>query len=134
MDGELRELGKALYERRQEAAVVPFDERRGADWAPVENQCHYNVDRWVSEHPGTRAVRGWLVFDFEKTSMGLVHVVRFTPHSVVEDEDGRLVDITPSGASRRYPFLRHTGSDEEFEQLVTSRMLVHLDHDTSVST
>lgn len=134
MDSELIELGKALYESRQEAVEVPFEPRRSKDWAPAEGQCHYNVDYWVLAHPGTRAVRGWLVFDFETTSMGLMPLVRFTAHSVVEDADGRLVDITPSNASQRYPFLRHLGSDDQFEQLVTTRMLVHLDHDTSVST
>jgi hypothetical protein len=40
------------------------------------------------------------------TSEGLVRVVRFTAHSVVERADGSLIDITPnSRASQRYPFI-----------------------------
>lgn len=35
-------------------------------------------------------------------------------HSVVELEDETLIDITPSGVSQQPPFVRHTGTDEEF--------------------
>jgi hypothetical protein len=47
---------------------------------------------------------------------------------VVEDEDGVLFDITPSRASRRYPFLRDELTEEEYVLLITSRKLVNLDH------
>jgi len=59
------------------------------------------------------------------TPLGLC---RFIPHSVVEDEDGVLFDITPSRASRRYPFLRDELTEEEYVLLITSRKLVNLDH------
>ena len=36
-------------------------------------------------------------------------------HSAVETEDGTLCDITPQEASTDYPFIRHLGTDEEFE-------------------
>jgi hypothetical protein len=49
-------------------------------------------------------------------------------HSVVELEDGRLIDITPSGVSRPYPFLRHIGTDEEFAEMVRA-MLVDVSPD-----
>ncbi|MGB2595759.1 MAG: hypothetical protein WBC87_12645, partial [Pseudolabrys sp.] len=47
---------------------------------PSENDCHGNVDRWVLQHPGDRAVRGWLVFD----NFLMTRVCRFNAHSVVE--------------------------------------------------
>jgi hypothetical protein len=53
---------------------------------------------------------------------------RFIPHSVVEDEEGVLFDITPSRASRRYPFLKDELTEEEYVLLITSRQLLHLDH------
>jgi hypothetical protein len=59
------------------------------------------------------------------TPLGLC---RFIPYSVVEDEDGVLFDITPSRASRRYPFLRDELTEEEYVLLITSRKLVNLDH------
>jgi hypothetical protein len=129
--GDLKELARKLYERRAEAVVVPYEDREGSDWKPSERDCHNNVDRWVLENPDTRSVRGWIVFDFEKTSRGLMPMVRFTPHSVVEEADGRLVDITPSKASQRYPFLPHADSDGSFEEIVTANQLENLDYDTA---
>jgi hypothetical protein len=40
---------------------------------------------------GCEAVRGWLLFDF-----GMLGFIRFNPHSVIKEEDGTLIDITPS--------------------------------------
>jgi hypothetical protein len=78
---------------------------------------HNNVDRWVLEHPDHKPVRGWLVFNLLR---------RFTAHSIVETPDGRLFDLTPARASRRYPFLRHRGLDGEFEAIVLAGF-IHLD-------
>ena len=36
-------------------------------------------------------------------------------HSAVETKDGTLWDITPHEASVNYPFIRHLGTNEEFE-------------------
>lgn len=66
----------------------------------------------------SQTVYGWLVFDFDRDSWGMLPVCRFSAHTVIEDPAGRLFDITPSKASQRYPFLRHEGSDEEFEAIV----------------
>lgn len=41
----------------------------------------------------------------------------FQAHSVI-DENGVLLDITPSQASRRYPFIRHDGSEDDFVEAV----------------
>jgi hypothetical protein len=126
-EAELQALAESLYARRVEAIVVPFAERSIGDWKPAENHCHRNVDWWVLSHPESRAIRGWLIFDFFKTSMGLLPFVRFTAHSLVEDEDGTLHDITPSGASKRYPFIRHQGDEKEFISLVEEHQLINLD-------
>jgi hypothetical protein len=83
----------------------------------TEHECHNNVDRWVSENPDHKAVRGWLFFNM---------LLRFTAHSVVEAPDGRMFDLTPSRASQRYPFLRHHGPNNEFEAIVLAGF-VHLD-------
>jgi hypothetical protein len=126
-EAELQALATSLYARRAEAIVAPFTERSIGNWKPSEGQCHRNVDWWVLNNPKSKAVRGWLVFDFHKTSMGLLRLVRFTAHSLIEDEDGTLHDITPSKASQRYPFIKHEGSEEEFISLVVEHQLVDLD-------
>ena len=126
-EAELQALAASLYVRRTEAVVIPFSERSIGDWKPSDHECHRNIDWWVNNHPKTNAIRGWLLFDFYKTSMGLLRLVRFTAQSLVEDEDGTLHDITPSRASQRYPFIRHNGSEEEFISLVEGQHLVNLD-------
>ena len=37
-------------------------------------------------------------------------------HSLLGVADGSLIDITPHGDSQLYPFVRHLGTDEEFEE------------------
>jgi hypothetical protein len=110
-ESELHALARQLYSKRHEAIVVPFIKRSIGDWQPAEKDCHRNVDWWVHNHPTSRAVRGWLFFDFIAGAvfLGRRPFVRFQPHSVIADEAGALHDITPSRASRRYPFIRHDG-------------------------
>jgi hypothetical protein len=41
-----------------------------------------------------------------------------------------LVDITPPGASQAYPFVRHLGTDEEFEEFADQGEIVCAPADT----
>lgn len=124
---EQQALLKGLYRRLAEAVVAPFVGVSIGDWKPSEGLCHHNVTAYVEEDKDCRAVRGWLVFNYNKDTMGLVPVVRFTAHSLVERKDGSLIDITPSRASQRYPFLRHDGTEDEFLRLVQENNIVNLD-------
>jgi len=54
------------------------------NFIPTENDCHGNVDRWVSLHPQQKAVRGYLI----------INDCIFNKHSVVETGT-ELLDITP---------------------------------------
>jgi len=82
------------------------------DWTPQMNQCHDNVRKWVSAMPQHKHVFGYLICDY----LPIGHwVVR--PHSLVEFEDGTLVDITPRPIPWQYPFVRHLGSEEEFAEM-----------------
>jgi hypothetical protein len=128
-ESELQALARHLYSMRREAIDVPFTRRSIGIWQPAENHCHRNVGCWIQAHPTSRAVRGWMFFDYTEASFFLERkpFVRFTAHSVVEDEDGTLHDITPSRASRRCPFIRHDGSEEEFTSLVEENRVEHLD-------
>ncbi len=116
------ELAADLYQRRKEGIVVPLVENDGP-FQPEHHQCHKNADLWVLNNPGHRAVRGWLVFDFNYTSCGLIPFVQLQAHWVVESPDGTLLDITPSLASQRYPFVRHPGSEEGFVDLVEGQIV-----------
>jgi hypothetical protein len=124
---ELLVLARRLYARRATGTVVPY---RVLDQTHVEGQCHNNADRWANDNPGWKSVRGWLVFDHEATSSGIIPLVQFNPHSVVEDSNGIRVDPTPSRASQRYPFLEHEGPEEDFIRIVESISLTCINYDT----
>jgi hypothetical protein len=111
---ELPEYSQVLFRRRLEGVLV----RRAAvsigKWEPTPNTCHSNVDQWCRHMTEYAPIRGWLYFDFEDA---LPHVM-FNAHSVVRAPDGQLLDITPSQASRRYPFLIATEPEEEYFRLI----------------
>ena len=95
-----------LRSRAPAASHVPFRfvSFRGGD-KPLQNKCHENVARWITENPNHLAVRGWLV-----TSGFLCD-----KHSVVQSADGALFDITPLQVPT--PFIKHPGDDNEFSAL-----------------
>jgi hypothetical protein len=109
---------QCLYERRHQAATIPFEAGTMESGPPTEHECHNNTDRWVREHQDHKSVRGWLVIDYNEATQGLFNNCKFIAHSVVEAPDGRLFDLTPSQASQRYPFLRHDGPEKEFVAFV----------------
>lgn len=76
---------------------------------PTAHLCHDNVREWVELHPEHKHVRGFLVANVDPDATLVV------AHSVVEDTDGTLCDITPSDAKYRYTFVRHPGTLAEFE-------------------
>ena len=52
----------------------------------------------------------------------------FLAHSVVEDGEGKLADITPApGASQRYPFIRHCGDVREYDRLIAESDVVQFE-------
>lgn len=75
--------------------------------APQPNACHANAERYVSENPGSRIVRGWLVSSFH--DYGAV----FDRHSVVADAAGDLMEITPL-RDDNVTFVAHYGLEAVF--------------------
>jgi hypothetical protein len=80
-------------------------------WNPTINRCHDNVAIWVAKNPQHKHVHGFIYMDLRPNA----YCIRLMAHSAVETEDGTLCDITPHEASADYPFIRHLGTDEEFE-------------------
>jgi hypothetical protein len=120
---EQRRLVRRLHHRRREAKVVQFEDVIIGDWKPVAQWCHENVRRWVEANADCKPVRGWLYFRFSWDGCP-----QFLAHSVVERTDGSLMDITPSQASMRYPFIRHQGTLEDFDRLVAEWSMVRLNY------
>jgi hypothetical protein len=109
-DSDLNQLAAELYERRHQSVFVPGAIAYIGDWTPAENQCHDNVDFWVKHNPTHGPVHGFLYFSFA----GAMPYVWFNAHCIVRTEDDQLIDITPSKASQRYPFIEHFGPWELF--------------------
>jgi hypothetical protein len=65
--------------------------------------CHQNAGMWARDNPGCKVVHGWLVFDHEKTSRGLVPLVNFNPHSIIE---GMMATGTMSRQATRHSAIR----------------------------
>jgi hypothetical protein len=92
------------------------DNAGGPDWLPVAQHCHANVDIWVHRSPAHKRAKGFVLIGPE------FGVWRVLAHSLVELEDGTLIDITPQSVSEyRFPFVRHIGTDKEFEEFENQR-------------
>lgn len=124
---ELLMLARRLYARRQSGAVVPY---KMVDSRHREFDCHQNAGTWARDNPGCEVVQGWLVFDHEKASRGLVPLVNFNPHTIIEAADRERYDVTPSRASQRYPFLDHEGDPDDFVRIVQGNSLSMLSYNT----
>jgi hypothetical protein len=120
-------IARSVIDRLNTAVRVPFREvgMKGApgesDWLPQPKFCHDNVAAWVFRSPQHKHIRGFVVFDLRP----ILGVWQVQAHSVVELEDGSLIDITPSGVSQPPPFVRHIGTEEEFAEMARA-MQVHV--------
>lgn len=101
--------GLGLYGKLGEAVRLCRVTAKIGNWSPQSHYCHDNVKAWVEHNPQHKQVYGFVFFD-----LSLVGHVEFAAHSAIELEDGVHVDITPHNASGDYPFLRHTGTFDEF--------------------
>jgi hypothetical protein len=103
-------LAVDVLRRAVAGQTVELVEKVLRDYEPTSHLCHDNVREWVKLYPKYKQVYGFLVANQRDTDTSVV-----IAHSVVEDTDGTLCDITPSESEFRYPFVRHVGSDAEFE-------------------
>ncbi len=96
--------------------------------------CHVNAAKYALNNPGHAVVKGWWL----QPVMGERY--RVLAHSVVETSAGDLKDVTPLGNETdrgSLRFLRHRGSDEEFERLRANPeyyhppVSLHLEHSRS---
>jgi hypothetical protein len=122
-DQAVRDLAGTVIARRTQAKVVRRIAVTLGGWTPDPKHCHGNVARWVATNPDHVAVPGWQIIDAPSLGLPYVDVIA---HSVVEDGNGDLVDITPVApllTLLQIPFLRHWGTVAEFEGLKSSHQL-----------
>ena len=102
---DLTDYGRRLYERIQEAFDYDYEiVGVGEHWQPEAGMCHDNAATLSELDPTYRAVRGWLVCDYGAN-------IGFISHSIVQDNDGRYIDLTPPKTILpwKYPFLTDGG-------------------------
>ena len=104
-------LAVSVIKRLHQSVILHRKVVHIGGWAPTINRCHDNVAIWIAKNPHHKHVHGFIYMDLRPNT----HCIRLMAHSAVETEDGTLCDITPHEASTDYPFIRHLGTDEEFE-------------------
>lgn len=113
---DLNEYAKTLYSKVGEATLLKHAVIEGGDWEPQPNMCHHNVSIWCQLKSDYEPVRGWFYFDLP----GL-NYVKFLAHSAVRTPKGELYDITPSNASKEYPFVHSGLCEDEYADLVDTK-------------
>jgi hypothetical protein len=124
-----KDLAKRLYDLLHTARIIPLAEVGvdDGDRKSFPRFSHDHVNIWIRRSPDYKAVRGWVIFDFSSNATFRASFVRFAAHSVIEAPDGALWDITRRYTSQPHPFIRHPGTDEDFDQLRADGVL-HVDH------
>jgi hypothetical protein len=107
---ELSNYIRYLFDNRENSIIVPAGEIDGGEWQPRLNDCHNNVDRWCAHNKEFKPARGWLFYDLGYEA----DFVMFQQHSVLADDKGRLIDITPTKASDSFPFIYVSETDEQY--------------------
>ena len=104
---QIAEYFEALLARLSKSVQVRWVETLGC----LPHACHDNVGVFIANNPDYRPVPGWLV-----TPTPGIHM--FHAHSVVEQPNGRLIDITPGQDDRAgLLFLEHLGSPADYNFL-----------------
>jgi hypothetical protein len=87
---DLIEYAKGVVARRSEGVIASYRAVSLPGWTPQTNQCHDNVQKWVSATPQHKHVVGYLVCDYPDLGLWSVR-----SHSLVEFEERH--------ASRHHP-------------------------------
>ena len=107
---DIKKYVEFLFENRGNGVIVPRGEIDGSGWKPKLKDCHNNVDTLCKYRSEFKPARGWLFYDLGYEA----DYVMFQQHSVVVEESGSLIDITPNNAVDNYPFLYVKESDEQY--------------------
>lgn len=118
MDEATKAYLRSLKARLNDVTVVPRVDYSYEDWKPEAKKCHHNVKYLESLNLGYTPVLGWLVINV--IALGYYELLA---HSIVKSPDGQLVDITPVlenpfGEPRIYPFMVHSGTEDEYIRMI----------------
>lgn len=134
LSGASRELHDALAEPLRAGADALPQATYCANEIPgwvAAGLCHDCIDRWLANHPGDRAIRGWLI---DGEAAGAYRVVA---HSMIRSGAGELLDVTLARAAVDRRFIEHPAqAGGFFAQLCanppTHELWVHLSDETKL--
>ena len=118
---KLAKYAQSLFARRHEGVLVKQQTIHLEQWQPTQNHCHANAMILETYGEGFSALHGWLYLDFE----GHADFVRFVAHSVVMNNQGELLDITPAAGVAHYPFITAGISNTEYETVLNALIKKH---------
>jgi hypothetical protein len=113
----IKRLSSAEYARYQPFKLQGGD---GSSWQPQQHNCHSNVATIVNWYEGLAHIFGYLILSPSMTGENYWIVI---PHSLVEDPQGNLIEVTPGADTEGVPFVRHCGELARHERL---RQLVQI--------
>jgi hypothetical protein len=123
-DRRLEEMAIGAVQRRTSsetyhARVVQLLDAEGRVlWEPKAHACHSNVETWVRYSAAHKRIRGFLL------QGPIVGFWKVLAHSLVQVEDGSLIEITPREGNQPHPFVRHLGTDDEFDAFADRAKLI----------
>lgn len=110
----LRNYGSYLFNRLSESEHLKFKVVNLNGNQPLPNNCHENARVFVKLNPNYKIVYGWICVDGGLASPN----VDFIAHSVIQDINGNLFEITPMHSIIPRPFLSADLNDIDFADIV----------------
>ena len=124
---ELINYAQYLFNNLFKSRIVKRVDINDARWIPKARDCHNNAISYCELHPDSKPVHGWLYFDLSP-----IGHVRFIAHSVVQQPNGELYDITPAEIKSEYPFIESNLDDESYSNVLDllnfAHQISYLDH------
>lgn len=110
----LRQYASYLFSRIDKAEHLAFIPVEINGQSPAPNDCHENARAFVLLNPIYKIVYGWICVDGGLESSS----IDFIAHSVIQDINGNLYEITPIYSIESRPFLTAELNDHDFADIV----------------
>ncbi len=110
----LRKYSSYLFSRINESGSLTFKQVEIDGQLSLARNCHENTRGFLKSNSSHKIIYGWI---FEKSESKLEHI-EFFAHSVIQDPDGYLFDITPIQSNKPVMFLAANLNDNDFADIV----------------
>lgn len=112
----LQQYASYLYGRINEASFLTFKHVSMNGQAPTPKNCNENARFFVASDSSYKIVYGWICVDGGNASPS----IDFIAHSVIQDSNGQLYEITPVLSIMPRPFLSSELDEHNFADIVNT--------------